>query len=509
MTYGFPVTFVASGGIPVTEMPNGGSPFEEVVSGGIAATLVANGGLGLTRGSAGTFLPAVATSTSFAGGLIKLVSAYAGSAIRVRRVSDSVEQDIGFSGQNLDTAAALTFQGASTLRMVTIYNQDGSANHVTQSVAATQPQLYLGGSEPEIITTLVEAMNLPSGFAIDRRALSFFQVSRQYKTARMSRYLASAADLLLYAYQTAVTFQVSGPAVISPLPLLAVVPPVGKSVISVVLSPTSTLVYCDERTATAAACTAGSFVDGTVLGPPPSDGSLVAQALVIYPAALSTSDAAAVRAALKTICSTRDTATLHVYCWGDSITEGTGATKGYPWPRLMSDRFGSGTVVHNGGIAGTAIVANDPPASASAVPGTHRKILFLWKGTNNLVQAGGQSAATILGLIEAAADKARTTLGFDQVICGTVLPRSEVAFTDAFETERIALNTSIRGSTHFNVVCDFASHPIMGVAGASLADAARASNIAALYPDKIHPSVVGHGYNTDTAVAAVNAALLL
>ena len=43
----------------------------------------------------------------------RLASAYVGSAIRIRRSSDNAEQDIGFVGENLDTAAISTFVGAN------------------------------------------------------------------------------------------------------------------------------------------------------------------------------------------------------------------------------------------------------------------------------------------------------------------------------------------------------------------------------------------------------------
>jgi hypothetical protein len=41
--------------------------------------------------------------------LRKLRTAYSGNAIKVRRSSDNLEQDIGFVGNDLDTASLLTF----------------------------------------------------------------------------------------------------------------------------------------------------------------------------------------------------------------------------------------------------------------------------------------------------------------------------------------------------------------------------------------------------------------
>lgn len=67
------------------------------------------------------------TSAFFIGGIRKLVEAYSGAAIRVRRVSDGVEQDIGFSGRTLDTATLALFAGAGSVEVVKIYKQAGTA----------------------------------------------------------------------------------------------------------------------------------------------------------------------------------------------------------------------------------------------------------------------------------------------------------------------------------------------------------------------------------------------
>ena len=86
---------------------------------------------------------------------------YSGAAIRVRRSSDNIEQDINFvssdANAGLDTTALLSFVGAGNGFVVTWYNQDGSGNHATQSTAANQPQIVSSGSilnvngEPSIL----------------------------------------------------------------------------------------------------------------------------------------------------------------------------------------------------------------------------------------------------------------------------------------------------------------------------------------------------------------------
>jgi hypothetical protein len=76
----------------------------------------------------------------------KLRSAYSGSAIRVRRSSDDTEQDIGFSGEDLDTSALETFCSATDGYIVTWYDQSGNTNDLTQSTAANQAQIVSSGS---------------------------------------------------------------------------------------------------------------------------------------------------------------------------------------------------------------------------------------------------------------------------------------------------------------------------------------------------------------------------
>lgn len=63
----------------------------------------------------------------FIGGIRKLVEGYGGQSIRVRRVSDSVEQDIGFINRTLDTATLALFAGSGTVEVVKIYKQGGTA----------------------------------------------------------------------------------------------------------------------------------------------------------------------------------------------------------------------------------------------------------------------------------------------------------------------------------------------------------------------------------------------
>ncbi len=74
----------------------------------------------------------------------KLRTAYTGPAMRIRRLSDNVEQDIGFdSNGDLDTAAITFFVGANSASVVTWYEQSGQASdwNLTQPTTTRQPRI--------------------------------------------------------------------------------------------------------------------------------------------------------------------------------------------------------------------------------------------------------------------------------------------------------------------------------------------------------------------------------
>jgi hypothetical protein len=75
-----------------------------------------------------------------------LRTAYTGSAIRVRRSSDNAEQDIGFSGANLDTSSLTSFCSGTNGFVTTWYDQSGNARNATQTTALSQPQIVSSGS---------------------------------------------------------------------------------------------------------------------------------------------------------------------------------------------------------------------------------------------------------------------------------------------------------------------------------------------------------------------------
>lgn len=86
--------------------------------------------------------------------LRKLRSAYTGSAVRVRRSSDSTEQDIGFdSSGDFNSSAFSSFVGGGTGYVKTWYDQSGNSQDGTQPAETRQPTIVLNyvNSKPAIL----------------------------------------------------------------------------------------------------------------------------------------------------------------------------------------------------------------------------------------------------------------------------------------------------------------------------------------------------------------------
>lgn len=86
----------------------------------------------------------------------RLLTAYEGAALRLRRSSNDDEDDFGFDANgDLDTAAIATFIGAGSGFVKTWYDQSGNARNATQATDASQPAYVasLIGSKPGIAKT--------------------------------------------------------------------------------------------------------------------------------------------------------------------------------------------------------------------------------------------------------------------------------------------------------------------------------------------------------------------
>jgi hypothetical protein len=84
---------------------------------------------------------------AFQGGfsLYKLNSTYTGNCMRVRRVSDNAEMEIGFLDNFLDIATLLAFAGGNTCRVVKWYSQEVSGLFASQTSGTVQPLIVDAG----------------------------------------------------------------------------------------------------------------------------------------------------------------------------------------------------------------------------------------------------------------------------------------------------------------------------------------------------------------------------
>lgn len=94
----------------------------------------------------------------------KMRTDYAGSAFKVRRSSDNTTQDIGFSGNAIDTAALLSFVGAGSGYVHTVYDQSGNSLDLVQTTNSAQPRIVNSG-------TIDTVNSLPSAVFTDAHYL--------------------------------------------------------------------------------------------------------------------------------------------------------------------------------------------------------------------------------------------------------------------------------------------------------------------------------------------------
>ena len=108
--------------------------------------------------------PPFATATG-SYSLRKVVAAYGGSAIRLRRASDSTQQDIGFASSDFDLGSANTFCAATSCFVAKWYDQSGAAQDFAQVTAGSQPPFVfscLGSMACLSLTALTHQMSAPT-----------------------------------------------------------------------------------------------------------------------------------------------------------------------------------------------------------------------------------------------------------------------------------------------------------------------------------------------------------
>lgn len=100
------------------------------------------------------------------------------NCIRARRASDNTEQDIGFSGDNMDTTALASFCSGTTGYVVTWYDQSGNGYDITQATTSLQPRIYASGVVDSVSGTT--ALKFSTTNILERTALSALSAGNNY-----------------------------------------------------------------------------------------------------------------------------------------------------------------------------------------------------------------------------------------------------------------------------------------------------------------------------------------
>jgi hypothetical protein len=150
----------------------------------------------------------------------KLRSAYSGSAIRVRRESDNVEQDIGFVSNQLDTTSLTSFLGSSSGSVVKWYNQGtgGTTNDMVQASAGAQPKIaltgvvYTGGTtnKPTVYFNGGNQMDIAINFGTQNNATVFLVSQRTGGGTGQAIVSQGLTDYKLNFYQNQSQFDTGG-----------------------------------------------------------------------------------------------------------------------------------------------------------------------------------------------------------------------------------------------------------------------------------------------------------
>lgn len=461
----------------------------------------------------GTYLPTLGTAPTGVGGLKKMVSGWAGNAVRVRRSSDNTEQNIGFSGNNLDVAAATTFAAGSTLYIRGIYDQTATATYVmAQATTGLQPilDLYESG-EPRILFQNGQELAIDTAITANRQGFSTLSVCAQLTAVRNSNcfeFGSSTNQIGLAGLLSNVNSQpvVSGVT-------QTVTPTTGKTVgtgtpmiFGMVGSASVITVHRDGQTTTSSAAGSATFAGGKWGSQGGTQGRWDFQAFVFYPAALSGGDVTSLKAALASIWSTNsDTPTLNVAFQGDSKTEGSsGTARNLTISRTVYDSLVANgvpeTIVRNFGISGHLIEDDKTGFLAGGgfiESGATKNVAVLYEGTNDI--GGGYTDADVWADYQTWVASMRTN-GWDKVICCTIPPIGVTAiYNSTQEGYRVALNNRIRANAGalFDGYADLDAIAAFGTAG---------SPNTTYFPDQLHETEGAYLLEAPVIASAIMAA---
>lgn len=164
-------------------------------------------------GGGGAFVLDGIANVAAAYSLRRLSSAYSGAAVRVRRSSDSAEDDIGFDGSGeFDSAAFSSFVGGGTGFVRTWYDQSGNARNATQTTMTAQPSVSLisgiGGTPGLLFDGINDSISNAFGFSVLQPFFRIYAIRRNSAdighavntfTGNVADYFVNSTQIEMYA----------------------------------------------------------------------------------------------------------------------------------------------------------------------------------------------------------------------------------------------------------------------------------------------------------------------
>src|SRR3982751_2269663 len=445
----------------------------------------------------GTVLPLDFLSTATAAyGLRRLRTGYSGNCIKIRRSSDNTDLDIGFSGNNIDISALLTFVGAGNGTIRIWYDQSGNGNNAIIG-AVSAPQLVTSGAIENINGRPAALFSASQGLAVS--GLTLAQPFTEYAVVSPSSTGTkivlgnTSGDQALYTESSVVKLRANGQAIFSTKV------PVGTNVgnvLSGVMNGSSSLVSSN-----------GGYLTGTNLGTAGISGlelgtwqggglgfsGKIAEA-IIYPTAHSI----ATRGTIEDLTmSWFGVAPMGTYIFdGDSLTAGVGSSGGNTYPAQFIASIPGVNFSINDGVGGATLINmnNDAPSTIDNQIYALRAptYLMIWGGTNDMyVTGGGYTPAQTYDHLKTYIAARRATGKYTKIVVLTSIPREDPSNNTA---DRFAYNDLIRAGMQpggdllaigADILCDLQTLSMFN-------SAADASDTTYYDADKVHLNNTGY-----------------
>ena len=443
-----------------------------------------------------TIDPSIASKSHAIYATKKVVQNYAGNAVKLKRVSDSTEQDFAFqSDGTLDSSAIETFRGASTLRVSKLYDQSGAGLDLTPPASTNAPGFRKARDGNWIVcfkdyanfSAISEEYLQNTGGSFANRDIHVIQCGRWNNQSDTqpgngpTTYqigFASATDLIDYNGNVRVN-------TVSPVAqrfrqkyiFVGGTSRTMNTVKSGYFANANMSVAATKSTAsgirirhkgyfeaTAAAGTNKTGLSGIRFGA--SFGtSFVSTSVACFfmvSTALSDDEEDSVATVCKNVFGASVAPSAQVVCEGDSISAGYNGTlyddRDESWPILLANSLGPSVLVRNlsissahfdatadGGTASLAITEQSPdktdPLLDSAYFASGKQLLVIWAGTNDLFYKSGVDgdAEAVHTRLQTYCN-ARTTAGWKVLVVGPI-PRGP--FSAGQDTELAAFNDLI------------------------------------------------------------------